>query len=219
MQGIMTDHLPIITELDLNMGPDTGKPTHNFREVNWEEFHIELEMQLANLPPPQKIRTQREMNTSCEKLMLAIQETIETQVPVTEITLKSKRWWTKELTQLCKETNKLGRLSYKRRNDREHRVHAEHTEAAKRYNRTLKNTKQQHWRDWIEKAEDPDIWTVHRLISAPATDGGKARIPALKYKVGDVEKIATTNGKKGAALATGFFPPKPQSNGDFCYDP
>jgi endonuclease/exonuclease/phosphatase family metal-dependent hydrolase len=91
MQGIMTDHLPIIMELDLNMGPDTGKPTHNFCKVNWEEFHIELESQLTNLPPPQKIQMQREMNTCCEKLTLAIQETIETSKDLlVQKTLKKK---------------------------------------------------------------------------------------------------------------------------------
>jgi len=44
--------------------------------------------------------------------MTALQRAIQKQVPVTEITPKSKRWWTKELTQLRKQANKLGRQSY-----------------------------------------------------------------------------------------------------------
>jgi hypothetical protein len=90
-------------------------------------------------------------------------------------------------------------------------VHTEHKEASKKYVKTLKTTKQQHWRSWLERAKDPDIWAVHRLISTPASDGGKARIPALKYRLGEIEKMATTNGEKGAALAKGFFPQKPQT--------
>ena len=84
------------------------------------------------------------MDSSCKALTLAIQETIQEQVPITEVTPKSKRWWTKELTQLQKKTNKLGRQSYKRRNDHTHICHTEHAEAAKDYDRLLKNTKQQH---------------------------------------------------------------------------
>jgi hypothetical protein len=51
---------------------------------------------------------------------------------------------------------------------------------------------------------------AHRLISSPASDRGKARIPALKYKRADEEVTASTNDEKGRALAEGFFPPKPQ---------
>ena len=58
--------------------------------------------------------------------------------------------------------------------------------------------------------KDPDIYAIQCLISAPASDGGKVRIPALKYKEGDINKMATSNVEKGAALAKGFFPQKLQ---------
>jgi hypothetical protein len=92
----------------------------------------------------------------------------------------------------------------------DHRVHSKHKEAKGRYHRTLKNTKQQHWRDWLEKAKDPDIWAAHKVISSPPTDGGKAKIPKLEYKEGDTKLTAITNVEKSAALATCFFPTKPQ---------
>jgi exonuclease III len=145
MQGIIMDHLPILMELDLHIEPTADNPAFNFREVSWDKFHKELEMQLSKLPPPKKIRSQRQLNSCCESLTEAIQKTIKVQVPVTEITLKLKRWWTKELTLLRKQANKLGRQSYRQRNDCTHTVHANHTEVAKRYDRTLKNAKQQHW--------------------------------------------------------------------------
>ena len=74
--------------------------------------------------------------------------------------------------------------------------------------------KQIHWRDWLEKAEDPDIWTVHRLISSPASDGGSSRIPGLKYKdpADNEEKTAANNEEKSRALAATFFPEKPPAN-------
>jgi hypothetical protein len=125
--------------------------------VDWVEFHAALKVQLASLPPLEQMLDQAQLDESCETLSAAIQRTIQEQVPITEISPKSKRWWTKELTLLRKWSNKLGRQSYKRKTDRTHRVHAEHAEVAKEYNRTLKSTKEQHWRSYLERAEDPDI--------------------------------------------------------------
>jgi hypothetical protein len=116
-----------------------------------------------------------------------IQKVIEDQVPKTRITTKSKRWWTKELTQLRRQADKLGRQAYRRQSEPEHEIHAKHKEAVKRYDKTLSYTKKQHWRDWLEKAEEPDLWTVSKLIAAPATNSGKSRIPILKIKAGDRE--------------------------------
>jgi len=141
-------------------------------------------------------------------LTSAIQNVIQEQVPITVITPKSKQWWTKELTFLRKCSNKLGRQAYKRKIDLEHLVHTKHKEAAKKYARMLKSTKQQHWRSWLERAKDPDIYDVQRLISALASDGRKARIPALKFKEGEITKTATSNVEKGMVLAKGFFPRK-----------
>jgi len=105
--------------------------------------------------------------------------------------------------------NKLGRKSFKHRGNTTHSAHSEHTEASKLYDHTLEHTKCQHWRDWLEKAVDPDIWTVHKVISTPTSDGAKAKILALKYKQGDEELTASTNTEKAQVLAKSFFPTKP----------
>jgi len=211
LRGILTDHLLIITVLDLEIEPAADTPFTNFREVDWEEFRIALEQRLANLPPLERITNQPQLDTTCKELTAMIQSIVFEQVPITKITPKSKHWWTKELTMLQKQANKLGRKSYKWRFDPLHAIHAEHKEASKMYVKMLKTTKQQHWCSWLERAKDPDIWAVHHLISAPASDRGKARIPALKFKVREVETMAITNSKKGAALAKGFFPKKLQT--------
>ena len=144
----------------------------------------------------------------CDELTTAIQTAIEVEVPITTICLKSKRWWTKELTQLCRCMNKLGRISYKYRNNPSHPVHLEHKESTKTYSCMLENTKQQHWRDWLEWAVEPNIWDVHKVVSAAASDGAKACILALKYKQGEIEKMASSNKEKAQILTKSFFPPK-----------
>jgi len=116
--------------------------------------------------------------------------------------------------QLRSQSNKLGRQSYRHHNQLDHAIHAQHKDAVKRYERTLNYTKKQHWRDWLESADEPDIWMANHYISAPATDRGKARIPVLKYKVGRQEISARTNGEKSDTLAKGFFPPKPAESTD-----
>jgi hypothetical protein len=88
-------------------------------------------------------------------------------------------------------------------------VHAERREANKTFQKTLERTKRQHWRDWLERAEDPDIWTAHRYTAAPAGDGGKSRIPVLKLMQDGQECLASTNKEKSKLLAKTFFPPKP----------
>jgi hypothetical protein len=142
--------------------------------------------------------------------MEALQEVIHMQVLTSEITLKSKCWWTKELTQLQVHANKLGRASFKLRHILEHQVHREHKEAKGEYQRVLQKTKQQHWRDWLEKAEDLHIWAANQVIATPSSDGGKAKILKLKHKVREEETTASTNEEKSTVLAKSFFPTKPQ---------
>ena len=211
-RGVNTDHLPIVTELSLAINTFTESPFPNFWNVDWPAFHETLERKLAEVHPAQKILNQRQLDQCCADLTQAIQSTIQEQVPVTKITSKSKCWWTKELTQLRRQAEKLGRQSFKSRSQPDHKVHAEHKVATKRYEKTLQYTKKQHWRDWLEKAEDPDIWTANKLISAPATDGGKARIPTLKHNAGGQESSARTNEEKSIALAKCFFPARPDKD-------
>jgi len=94
-----------------------------------------------------------------------------------------------------------------------HAIHKRHDAAAKDYRRILEQTRRQHWRDWLEKGKDPDIWTAHRLMTQAWGDGGKARIPTLVYKVGEVENSANSNSDKGHILAKVFFPDKPPADG------
>jgi len=100
-RGINTDHIPILMELKLDTTQTAmTESTPNFREVNWEEFSMELSKQLAKLPPSESITGQRQLDKSCTNLTRAIQTTIDNQVLALKITPKSKCWWTRELTQL-----------------------------------------------------------------------------------------------------------------------
>ncbi len=168
---------------------------------------------MADFGVPNRIRSQAVLDCECERLTTALQETIARIVPISEICSKSKRWWAKELKELRKSTNKLGRKASRYKNWPDHEVHAEYKDTRKKYDKAIKYNKRHHWRDWLEKATDPDLWTANKYISAPASDGGKTRIPNLKQVKDGTERTATTNQEKGQMLAKVFFPSKPTVNG------
>jgi hypothetical protein len=125
---------------------------------------------------------------------------------------KTKRWWTRKLTTLHQQANKLGRHASKLDHHPTHPIHKEHKKAKRCYHNMLENTKRQDWHDWLERAEDPDLWTAHKYLSAPAGNGGKARIPTLKFTEDSKDTIAATNEDKGRLLAKAFFPWKPETD-------
>ena len=95
------------------------------------------------------------------------------------------------------EINILGRHTSRYKNNIVHPIHKKYAEASRIFHCTLDCTKRQHWRDWLECASDPDIWIVHKVISAATTNGAKAWILALKYRNnGEEEVTANTNSKK-----------------------
>ena len=190
------------------------KTIKNFCEVDWDKFRVELRAELVPLGPPQPIRSCENLDSECERLTKVLQNTITTQVPTSEICPKSKRWWTKELTALRRNANRLCRKVRKLRGHPGDPLYAEYEGAKKKYTSEIKKNKRQHWRDWLEKAEDPDIWTAHRYVSAAAADGNSTRIPTLRKKVGDSEQVASTNEEKGKMLGETFFPPANTTNAD-----
>ena len=221
-RSIKTDHLPVITKLSLCITSSEPSAYRNFRDVDWSEFRDILSKHLVTLDTPKRIKDQDQLNVSCDSLTRALQATIEDCVPTTTICAMTKHWWTRELTHMRRNMNKIGRLSYKRKDDPTHPVHSEHKVAERLYDRTLERTKKQHWRDWLERAVDPDIWTVHKYTSQPSSDGAKARIPALKHKRNGEEVTASTNQDKSQALAYSFFPARPADAGipsDYTYPP
>lgn len=91
-RGVNTDHLPILTELDLETAICELDPFPNFREIDWGKFWNALAKQLDPSWVDALIITQRELDCSCPNLTIAIQKTIGKKVPEVEISLKSKQW-------------------------------------------------------------------------------------------------------------------------------
>ena len=163
----------------MTLGKTPEAITKNYRNVDWEKFWETLQGKLQDFGVPSKIKDQTSLNRKCEHLTLALQETIKKEVPTTDVCPKSKRWWTREIGHLRTQFRKLGRKVGRYTDQPGHPIHAEYKDTHRKYDRAIKYSKRHHWRDWLEKASDPDLWTASKYIAAAASDGGRTRIPTL----------------------------------------
>jgi hypothetical protein len=105
--------------------------------------------------------------------------------------------------------NKLSNKSYKFCHISNHPSHAEHKSAVKEFKKLLVATKKQNWIDWLENAEQRDLYLAYKYISSEPTDYLSTRVPLLRIKVNGVDGLAEDNISKVEALSQSFFPPPP----------
>ena len=70
--SIKTDHLPIITQLNMATPTAPSSSFHNFQDVDWIDFHNNLEGHLNHLEKPKKIENQEQLDKSCKELTVAL---------------------------------------------------------------------------------------------------------------------------------------------------
>ena len=140
-RGLNTDHVPIVTKLDITLTRTQETTTRNFRNVDWEKFQMELQKRMTMFGVSDKIRDQVSLNKECERLTITLQETIEKIVPTTEVCPKSKHWWMKEIKEIRKHFRKLGRVLCKYTDQPEHTINMEYKACHKKYERAIKYSK------------------------------------------------------------------------------
>ena len=204
------DHLPIITELDLPVRRANEFPTCNMRDADFKAINEKLHQLLTTRCPAQKIHTKEELENAVNNLVETIQEVLDQEVPTSKPCPYTKRWWTKELTELKREKNKLSKISYRFRGTPDHPVHVKHKTAANNLSNRIDEIKKEHWIDWLEDASSKDIYTANKYINSDPSDYSSTRIPPLKYRDEHQQEVtATENSNKADALAETFFPPPP----------
>ena len=211
-QGVNTDHFPIVIELDLAITVAQKAAVRNFRDISWSEFREKLSEKLIRWGIPKYIKTQGELDKTCSKLTSIIQETIAEVVPLAQTGPHAKHWWTKELTELRQSMLQSRRKANQTCHDPENPFWESFKEARRVFGRELEKAKRNHWRDWLEKSSDPDLWTAHRYIIAPSSDGGRTRIPDLEKETTGGKSKASSNEDKSTMLAKSFFPCKPKAH-------
>ena len=214
------DHVSILTHLNLDV-PAPESEFRNYCEVDWGSFNTHLCDLLSKLPPPHQIDMEEDFQKTAHELNNPLHATVESCVPKTKPSPHTKRWWSKDLTLMRKETNQLNRLSYKFRALPNHPCHKASKTTRNKLADSIFKAKREHWQNWLEEATESDVWTAHRYIKAPPGDGGHTRVPTLNGKADDgTPIITTTNQEKGELLAKTLFPPPPESSSvpvDFNY--
>ncbi|KIJ19214.1 hypothetical protein PAXINDRAFT_109764 [Paxillus involutus ATCC 200175] len=91
--GPKTDHVPILSILELEIPHAQSESNCNFRNTDWVEFNKSLSLRLNSLGPPCTIVTQASFQEAASRLTRVIQEMIEEVVPLSRSSPHSKRWW------------------------------------------------------------------------------------------------------------------------------
>jgi hypothetical protein len=84
--------------------------------------------------------------------------------------------------------------------------------ACNTYISALRKAKADHWKGWIEEANEQDVWTAGKYAKNPLSDGAKSRIPTLVRKDADSQATeAYSNADKSSTFTELFVPPRPQN--------
>ncbi len=134
-------------------------------------------------------------------------EGIEASVTLAKSCQYNKRWWTKELSSLCKKYTHLRNQSqrYQRNRYGNNPPLDWAAKAAKReYHSALQKQKKQHWEEFLD--EPGNIWDICRYINSNSSQANFALISELQTSI---TTKATTNAEIAQGFLTEFFPPLP----------
>jgi hypothetical protein len=123
-----------------------------------------------------------------------------------------KRWWTSDLSKARAKFHNLNRRAHLLRFLKDHPIHEERRKARNAYSQLVKDTKREHWTQWIEDATEYSIWTINKYTSSSSPPGNCPRLPNLQTPHDRLQPEATSNLAKSHALHAVFFPPPPPLN-------
>lgn len=111
------DHFPIVTKISTNTLRNEERIIPNFKMVDWDNFRSILLPKIRHIPIDDNISDYKGLDTRLENLTGALKDTIAIAVPKSKITAFTKRWWTKELTEMNRNLRRIKNRSRKRRQD------------------------------------------------------------------------------------------------------
>ena len=106
-----TDHMPIISELDIEPERITYVGKYNYKLTDWEEFRKTLEENLEEAGDTKEITSEAQFVGKIASMEGAIKATIHKHVPLTKLSPYTKRWWSKELDGMKRNKERLARDS------------------------------------------------------------------------------------------------------------
>ena len=211
--GPGTDHVPVLTTLDLEIPAVAATSHSNFRATDWSKFRQTLMDQLVTILGPCALLNKLQFQGAVSDLMMALQATIKHAVPLSKPSPHSRHWWNDELLQLKKEMNRFASASYRYQAVADHPSHSQYMDSKNKYGLEIKRAKKWHWDTFLEELSSKDLWMAQHYATNPAGDGGKAHIPTLKVPNGvNHMKSITMNKEKSLTFSEIFFLKQPASD-------
>ncbi|EUC67759.1 reverse transcriptase from transposon X-element protein, putative, partial [Rhizoctonia solani AG-3 Rhs1AP] len=188
-----TDHFPIATILDttLTEAPCIIKP--NFKKTDWPKFRQTLLDGLAGLPGLSRVGNQVDLDKWVEDLMEVIYTAVRASTRDLKLSAWSKRWWSPELSAHRKLARSLAARAYWARLLWEDPIHEEYRLQRNRFAQAIKDAKRRHWEDFLAELDEESMWTAAGYLSSEPSDGGRARIPNLKFVQADGSSATTSD--------------------------
>lgn len=206
------DHMPIVTILDIPISRSSAPPSRNVRLADFEKINKKLKERLTARCPAVLIENKNDFEPTVNLFIDIINEVLDEEAPLTKPCPYTKRWWTKELTDLKEDKNRLSNQAYKFRAIPNHPTAAKHKVAVNKFAEVLEATRSKHWTDWLEDISTQDVYIANKYVTSEPTDYSSARIPSLKTTVNGIPHVASTNTDKSEALSKTFFPPRPTTS-------
>ncbi|KAF8835400.1 hypothetical protein BDN67DRAFT_913096 [Paxillus ammoniavirescens] len=125
-RGPKTDHVSIISVIKLETPRSEAKKTRNYRDVNWKKFQSMLKAKLSTQNTSIPITSNDEFQQTAKTLTDTILETIETHISTSHPCPHSKRWWSRELSDMKKDVARVASQLYKTHALPNHPSHENH---------------------------------------------------------------------------------------------
>ncbi|KAF8238870.1 hypothetical protein L208DRAFT_1240640 [Tricholoma matsutake] len=202
LHPLLSNHLPIITIIELPIAWTSSPPSPDFQDVDWEKFDASLSSALDLCSPAWAITSKADFDSKVDLLTIIIQETISTHIPEKKPTPFSKCWWCSELKELKIKKNKLSYEAYKFRDIQDHPAKQEHAAACCEFTEAIKNKHIEHWIDWLENTKPHKIYITNKYVTNDPSDFSCTRVPDLKTMNNDRPTLASTNSAKALALSS-----------------
>ena len=205
-----SDHILVVTEIDISLEEREELPHPNFRFVDWKDVRERMTERLEGLDAREEINTPGELYAQVRALTCSISEVIEECIPKVGPLPYKKQWWSPLLTEKHTELCRLSHRAYNRRTELGDPVHLDHRAVRRAYGALIDNAKRTHWEGLLASLDEKLILTAHRYTSGDPTDRGQARIPPLKVSQSSTVPVigvkAKTNEEKSRTLCNMFFP-------------
>ena len=196
-----SDHLPIITILNLTPEVNPQTPTYNYEKTDWKVMKTKLQEYLPKIDPNSRGNpSPTTVDQLAQELTSAIRKATQASTPRKRTYPFSKRWWNEELTEKRREVNRTRNRRWRGRTTEEE--DEEWKEEVKEYRTMIKKAKRDTWRTFVKEADPTTIWKVKKYVDTTPTS---PYIPTLNGG-------ATSNKQKAEIFKSTFFPQPPPAD-------